>query len=83
MKECNTLNVHAAEQARFQIAALAATLIISIGGGIITGLIIKLPIFVYQGGKKVNHRVLCYSAMLFLLKFLRSQCVRPPRRTAP
>jgi len=44
--------IGAAEQARFQIAALVATLIISIGGGIITGLIVKAPIFVYQGGKK-------------------------------
>lgn len=44
--------ISAAEQARFQIAALVATLIISIGGGIITGLVVKAPFFVYQGSKK-------------------------------
>ena len=50
----HTFAVHTAEQARFQIAALVATLIISIGGGIITGLVVKAPFFVYQGGKKVS-----------------------------
>jgi len=44
--------IDAAAQARFQLAALASTLIISIGGGIVTGLIIKHPFFVYKGVKK-------------------------------
>lgn len=41
--------IDAAEQARYQLAALASTLIISIGGGIITGLVIKNKFFVYRG----------------------------------
>ena len=51
----------AAEQARFQIAALVVTLIMSIGGGVITGMVIKFKFFVYEGVKKVGRRdVLIY-----------------------
>ena len=51
--------MHTAAQARFQLAALASTLIISIGGGIVTGLIIKHPFFVYKGVKKVSQAPHC------------------------
>ena len=37
------------EQAGYQLAALAVTLLTSLLGGMLTGLIIKLPCFQYRG----------------------------------
>jgi len=37
------------EQGGYQIAALVVTLLISLVGGLLTGLIIKLPCFQYEG----------------------------------
>jgi len=57
--------IDAAEQARFQIAALVVTLIMSIGGGVITGLIIKHPFFVYPGVKKDGSKARAYQLCNF------------------
>ena len=42
-------SVRTAEQGAFQLAALGVTLLTSLVGGVLTGFIIKLPFFLYQG----------------------------------
>jgi len=46
----------AGEQAGFQLAALAVTLVFSLSGGFITGMIIKAPFMLYKGRVKGDKR---------------------------
>jgi len=54
----------AAEQAGFQLAALGVTLAFSIVGGIITGFIVKMPCFAYNGHVQGEEKVATAAAVV-------------------
>ena len=57
--------MRAGDQAWFQIGALVVTLLISLGGGLITGFVIKLPQLQFTGKLKV----LCLVFEFLLFEF--------------